>query len=299
MDVAPYRLAYWIDSLAGGSDVASASSPYQLFCLGAQKLDQVALDVVCDQATCSEIHEPSGTLWPRFLSWVVTKATRRQTAGEPCQTWLPPTAATGFWKTNAPASGACEPNGTGCAGTASSNGAGRFPDGPYRLHVEASDLTHAATPWHQDVVIDNWSPYVREVAAGPENAEIDLFEVVSAAATSTLVARTTTPATRPALLRPGEARLRLRVTFSEPVAEPSLAIGGPSRPRLAASEGQAQQRTWVWDLDAAEVRNAPADEIRIWAVDLAGNPIVPISGSRRPPKSSHPPRQPRPQVIAF
>jgi hypothetical protein len=299
MDVAPYALAYWIESHSGGSDVASADAPYQVFCFGQQTLDDDALGVVCHDSICPELEEPTDTPWPRFLSWAVTKASRRRPPGGPCEAWLPPTLPSGFWKTTAKAGGSCEPNGSNCPAAASSNGSARFPDGLHRLHVETTDLASAASSWQIDLLVDNWSPHVSRVVAGPEGAEQDLYEVVWAPERSMLVARRAEQASRSALLRPGQARLRLSVTFSEPVASAALAIGDTSRP-LPGTSVAAGLRAWEWDLDVSRLGGTGEVEISIWAMDLAGNPLLPISRSRRAAPSSHPhPRQPRPQRIVF
>ena len=305
VNVAPYQLSYWIEALDGGVDVASQSEPYQVFCFGSQTLDAVALAAVCPDTTCSRLDEPIGTPWDRLLSWRITSATRQRVPNQTCESWLPPTDASGYWKTKAKAGTRCKPNGmpggtgTGpaCTGNASSNATSRFPDGEYRLHADARDLTHAANPWHEDLLVDNWAPFVTKVTAGRLGTEVSLYEV-STSATARLVGRTTPGSERGALVAPGQTALQVRATFSEQVESPLLAIGAGNQPRLSASRQLADKRTWVWDLDAAVV--TAATQIRIWAVDLAGSRLVPISArGRQPPPSPHPPPNstPRPQII--
>lgn len=214
-------LGYWIESLSGGDDVASAAQPYRLV-----RFDD---DWRGSSADCDELVRlalltppeyevefgPDDTGWRMLATYRLTRAAGFRGRGDEI-------SSAQSWVTNA-RKGTGAPNGTGGL-LARTPAEARFPDGLWRVHVLTEDLVHTVdTPF--EVLVDNFVPVV--VGWSARDAA-------------------------PHLATPGERRVHLALELSEPLAElvtealvPDLGALSPWRSSAPASQRRRFEAEFV------------------------------------------------------
>jgi peptidase M23-like protein len=234
-------IGYWIESLAGGDDVASAEKPYRLVRFDD---DWRASSPDCDTlvrlalltAPQYEVEfGPDDTGWRMLATYRLTRAAGFRGRGDE----LSPTQA---WLTSArKATGA--PNGTGGLSARTPEEA-RFPDGLWRVHVLTEDLVRTVDTTFE-VVVDNFAPAVRALRV------------------------------RPATLA---GRVRLEVELSEPMAELTTLALGPELGELSpwrSAEPAGQRRRFEAELRLTARPAALAGaRLVLGGHDLAGNALT-------------------------
>ena len=264
-------VGYWVESRAGGDDVASAARPYRLM-----RFDD-AWSRSC--ADCDLLFED---IWVNLPAYIVarspqpwrTLATYRLThaAGfDGLGSGVSPLQA---WHTDARA-GAGAPNGTGALEAREIQEA-RFPDGRHLVHALAGDI-RAETDTVFEVVVDNFRPYVKAVRLLTEGGR-ELYRS----------AWTFDPDTSQLVLQRSDAvsalhagdRLRLEVEFSEPMEGVKLLAITPALgpvPALTSTQAFDARTTWSGTLPVSVLpRRDGLAHLYISGQDLAGTTLYPF-----------------------
>ncbi len=186
-----------------------------------------------------------------------------------------------FWKTNARAGSGSRPNGSD-HGAALVNDTAKFDEGYYRIHVLSSDLVNPVVEATEDVLVDNFLPYVKRVTihSGPTLIYEARWELVG----DTL--RLDPPDPNAAMVASADPTrdVDIEVEFSEPMKNtPTLSITplGVS-PTLTSTEPVNKRKIWRATVSEVDIDDSGSDNgqqnVSVSGLDLNDNALLAIAG---------------------
>lgn len=268
-------VGYWVESRAGGGDVASAAEPYRLVRFddswrsSHRNCDSLLRTVMVDAPNHLVDYGSNDTGWHSLATYRLTNSAGFQGSGADV-------SALQAWVTDARLDSGTA-NGTG-AWPAREIHEARFPDGRYLVHALTEDLVHEVDTVFR-VVVDNYRPYVEAVHVLDARTGAPLYRArwVFERETGELRLERTISNVAPRLLRPGDA-LRIEVEFSEPMASAALVAVEPALgplPVLVSRQEPDGQTLWSAKLEVVRIPTG-TPRLQFAGVDLAGSTLFGI-----------------------
>jgi len=276
INVAPFRIGYWIQStVPGGENVRSSAAPYRLIqfdypLTGPGPAGPIELACVYWDLP-GDLHGID--IWQNFFTWIVTNT--RGTDGS-----IANVDAAQFWRTDARKSTGAQPNGSD-AQHARENQDAKFPDGKYNVHIIVGDLVHQSDHV-RSIVVDNSRPYVKRVKISSGIQPIYLAQWVWNAAAAQLEIQPATFNSAAALSAFRTQDVTIEVEFSEPMQtatiESILPLG--TTPTLISTQLDHERTIWKGIVSNLDIADDGSDDgihmITFNGTDFAGNSLLQI-----------------------